>query len=111
MIPIGFVGITYFKEHCDCCCLTVEPRITGEDRKEWGRTHGGTSVTEDLCWFKKKKKRQHDCFQIEIDDNRSREGWRAERVGGVERKDKRWERQKRRVKERGQSEESRREMR
>lgn len=47
------------------------------------------------------KKREHDCFQIEIDDTGSREGWRAERVGGVVRKDKRWERRKTRVKRKG----------
>lgn len=46
-IPVGDVVITYFKEHCDCC-LTVVPQMKGEDRKEWGRTHGGTRVTEDM---------------------------------------------------------------
>lgn len=45
-----------------------------------------------------------------MDDNRGREGWRAERVGGLERKDERQERKKWRVKERGQIEEFRREM-
>lgn len=47
--PVGYVVITYFKEHCDCCRLTVVPRMMGEDRIEWGRTHGGMRVTEDLC--------------------------------------------------------------
>lgn len=50
-IPVGYVVITYFKEHCDCCCccLTVVSQMKGEDGKEWGRTHSGTRVTEDLC--------------------------------------------------------------
>ena len=48
-IPIGYVLITYFKEHCDCCRLTAVPQMKGEDRKEWGRTPGGMRVTEDTC--------------------------------------------------------------
>lgn len=36
-IPVGYVVITYFKGHCDCCRLTVVPQMKGEDRKKWGR--------------------------------------------------------------------------
>ena len=56
------------------------------------------------------EKREHDCFQIEIDDSESKGGWRAEQMGGRERKDKRLERKKTRGKERGQVEGFRREV-
>lgn len=48
---------------------------------------------EDTWWGEGSRrsvdeKREHECFQTEMDDKRSREGWRAEQVGGGEGKDK-----------------------
>lgn len=90
-IPVGCVVITHFKEHCDCRRLTVVPQM----KRERGRERGRRRVGEDTRWDEGNgggsalmKKREHDCFQIEMDDNRSRKGWRAERVGGEGGKDK-----------------------